>query len=128
MSLKNELLSEIGKTTDVDPNEIERQKINMINEILSDDNLEFLTDTPSHELNFWVRLENFADNPLPIYNERNPDRKIIVSSLQTFITIYKRRQVSRGRARAKELMEAIKAMFRHGEQGSPDIEQRPRFF
>lgn len=127
MGLKDQVLADIAQSGDVDPNEIDKEKIKLVKEFLSETNLEFLTDTPSNEIGFWVRLENFANNPLPVYNSKHPGGEIVISSLVDFITIYKRRQVSRNRQRSKELLESIKSMFKGGDQGMPDMESKRRF-
>lgn len=127
MGIKDQILSDIAQSGDVDPNEIDKEKIKLVKEFLSETNLEFLTDTPSNEIGFWVRLENFANNPLPVFNKKHPNHAISIESLKDFITIYKRRQVSRNRQRSKELLESIKSMFRSNEQPMQDMESKRRF-
>lgn len=126
MTLSDDILTEIAQSSDSDPNEVDKEKIKLVKEFLSEDNLEFLTDTPTNELGFWVRLENFANNPLPVFNAKNASEPIEVSSLKAFIRIYKRRQVSRNRQRSKELLESIKSMFRNIPEELPDLERKRR--
>jgi len=125
MSLTDEIMESVAKSGEVDPNEIEREKIGVVKEFLSIDNVEFLTDTPHKELLFWTHLENFAKDPLPIYNTKRTD-KITIPSLISFIEIYKMRQVSKSRSRSKELLESIKAMFKGSEPIIMESDQHKR--